>query len=338
MKNIFNILESDYVHKLFDNKKLIYFPELKDENLMAVEIEKLSPSWAKETCLAKYRLSFSGDIIKIIRGKANLNEAARQTWQIMNYLYSRGFSVGQEQIARPLDFIEENNFLLYEEAPGTPLSLIIQSGDFDRSSACFKKAALWLAKLHAIKADGEDLPAAVFLNSADFIGIFSWLANLFPGLKEDLIPLSALNFIVGLQDEEKNLIHNDFYPGNLIFGQEIVYGIDFEKSGWGSRWLDVATLWGWLAFPDAIQRLDLNAKKPQELQAVFLETYCSACRLDYLSSQQSLKKYLAKIYLDQIYYYSIFCAKGCDFFGAEDKHGYEIKIKALLQEVKQNLR
>lgn len=338
MKNIFDILERDYAWRIFKNKKLVYFPELKDKDLIAVEIEKISPSWAKETCLAKYEVLFSGDIIKIIRGKASLNEATRQAWQIMEYLYSRGFSDGQSQIARPLDFIEENNFLLYEEVPGTPLSLVVQGGDFDKISACFKKAAVWLAKLHEIKVSEENLPAAVFIKSNDFVDIFSRLANLFPGLKDDLISESELKFMADIQAERKNLLHNDFYPGNIIIGQEIVYGIDFEKSGLGSRWLDVATFLGWLAFPTAIQQFDLTQKKIQELHTVFLEAYCSACQLDYLSAQQSLNKYLAKIYLDQIYYYAVFCVKGWDFFGANDKHDYEIKIKALLQEVNQNLK
>ncbi len=338
MKSIFNILERDYVHKLFDDKKLIYFPGLEDKSLVAVEIKKISPSWAKETCLAKYEVSFSGGIIKIIRGKASFNEATRQAWQIMGYLYSRGFSVGQSQIARPLDFIEENNFLLYEEAPGIPLSLVIQGGDFDKISACFKRAAVWLAKLHESKASKEKLPAAVFIKSNDFVDIFSRLANLFPGLKNDLIPKSALKFIADIQAEGKILLHNDFYPGNIIVGQEIVYGIDFEKSGLGSRWLDMATFLGWLAFPTAIQQFDLTPKKIQELYTIFFEAYCSVCQLDYLSVQQSLNKYLAKIYLDQVYYYAVFCAKGWDFFGVNDKHDYEIKIKALLRQALGSLK
>lgn len=339
MKNIFDILDRDYVWKLFKDKKLIYFPELEGKDLIVIEIEKISPNWAKETCLAKYKIFFSGgDIIKIIRGKASLSEDAMRVWRIMEYLYNNDFSGGQFQIAKPLDFVQENNFILYEEAQGSTLFSIIQSGDFEMIIACIKKSAAWLAKLHKINAIEENLSADIFIRSNDFVDIFSKLSNLFPDFKYNLILESSLKFIDDIQIEEKILIHNDFYPGNIIIGSEVIYGIDFEKSGFGSRWLDVATFLSWLAFPVEIKQFDLTSQKIQKMQAAFFETYCLYCQLDYLLAKQYLNKYFVKIYLDQIYYYTVFCLKGWDFFGAEDKYNYEIKIKALLNEINKNLK
>ncbi|MBU1102389.1 aminoglycoside phosphotransferase family protein [Patescibacteria group bacterium] len=347
MKDIFRILEKSYIYELFEKKKLVYFPETEnksshlkrceDKKITLIEIEKNSPDWAKETCLAKYKIFFEDETYKVVRGTASVSESKEKAWQIMNFLYGQGFDEGGLLIARPLDFIKDANLLLYEEAQGTPLSLIIQDKNSSELEGFLERTAEWLAKLHGCNFKKEtDFPPAVFIKKNEYSKIFAQIINLIPGLRNVLVFNSELEFIDEISDGQKTLIHNDFYPGNIIVGQEIIYGIDFEKSGFGLRLMDVATFLGWFDFPQQIREANFSEKEISNFQNIFLAAYCRSCRLERAEIERTLNKYLAKIFLDQVYNYAIIYVKGRNYFSSEDKINYERKIKALVQKVRQH--
>lgn len=335
-KNIFKVINKNYIKKLFENKKLIYFPEQKNKKIIVVEIEKISPNWAKETCLAKYKIFFDDDNFKIIRGTASNDGAKRKMWKIMSYLARRGFGQGDLRIARPLDFISESNLLLYEEAQGVPLSSIVQNGNVLEIEDGLRKAAIWLSKLHELNLEGEKLPTAIFLNTRDYEGVFQKIKKLIPGLKEGLALASELKFKEILQDK-RVLIHNDFYPGNVIISQNIVFGIDFNKSGLGFSLMDIAALFSWFELPDEISDLNFGQKDTDNFQEIFLENYCNLRELDYFKTRQKLNIFLAKVFLDQTHNYSVIATKGWNNFDSLAKKAYQGKIKALIKKTEQYL-
>jgi aminoglycoside phosphotransferase len=330
MKNIFKILEHDFVWELFENKKLIYFPELKDEKIVKIEIEKKSSDWAKETCLARYEIFFGNGNSKIIRGTASLDGVKKNAWRTMRFLYGRGFDAGDSQIAKPLDFIEPLDLLLYEEAPGKPLSLIIRENNENEITSTLKKAAAWLAKLHSLKFKVNELAAAVFLDAEDYKLIFDEIKKQVPDFNNKLMADGKYDFIKNIKNEQISVVHNDFYPGNIIIEGEIVYGIDIEKGGFGFRFIDLAELWGWFEFPEVIWQPLLAREGEQKFQKIFLEYYCFLCGLDYLKTRQVLNKFLAKIYLDQAQNYATLLLKGWIYFNYTEKDDYKRRIEALI--------
>lgn len=335
-QSIFNAINEGYIDKLFEAKKLIYFFEQGDKKINAIEIEKISPSWAKETCLAKYKVFFGKNDFKIVRGAAGVDSKKRNAWQIMNFLAKQDFTQGDWRIARPLDFISEFNLLLYEETQGISLSAIVQKRDIWEIEAGLKKAAGWLAKLHELNVEKEKLPTAVFLKAQDYKKVFQKIGSFTPDLKNDLALVAELKFKEISQDK-KVLIHNDFYPGNIIINQQVVCGIDFDKSGLGVRLMDAATLFGWFGLPKEISSLNFTRKDVDNFQKIFLESYCYLCGLDYSETRKKLKIFLAKIFFDQAHDYAIMAAKGWDSLDHQAKNNYQEKIKALVKKAKQYL-
>lgn len=334
---IFKALDRSFIQKLFEKKSKTYFPFLKNNRIQGIKIEKTSPIWAKETCLVRYKIFFNKNNQKTIRGTAKIHKSGEKTWQIMKYLYSQGFNKKPFAIARPIDFIEEINLILYEEAPGQPLTEILQSKNAKMSTSisCLKDTSALLIKLHTFPVPKKLFRKALFLGSEKYEKVFNKIKKIMPELKDYLIPIKNLKIIDKIWRNEKNtFIHNDFYPGNLIVNQGNFYCIDLDKAGLGPALMDIATLYGSLEFPKEIWELNFSEKEIKHLQETFLKTYCKLGAIDYLITKKRLKKFLAKIYLDQIHYYASLTAKGWPFLDTLTKKSFSKKIKALLLKTK----
>lgn len=323
---IFRALDRNFVKKLF----------LKNRKIESIKIEKTSPFWAKESCLLRYKISFDKNNQKIIRGTAKIHGSGKKTWQIMKYLYSQGFDKKPLSIVKPIDFVDEINLILYEETTGQTLTEILQSETARISEAAFylKGAAAWLSKLHNLAVPKINLRKAFFLGSKEYEKIFDKIKKIMPELKDYLVPARNLKIIDKIWQSEKNtLIHNDFYPGNIIVTKRNFYGIDFDRAGFGPPLMDVATLYGSLDFPKEIWRPNFSKKEIKHLQKTFLKTYCRLTEADYATTRKKVKKFLAKIYLDQVHYHTNFAAKGWSFMDTLAKKSSTQKIKALLLKI-----
>jgi len=334
INKIFKALDENYIGKLFEEKRLIYFPEQNNKKITAIEIEKKSPGWQQETCLAKYKIFFGKDDQKIVWGASSKNESKKNAWKTMKHLFHNGFDRGQARVARPLDFINETSLLLYEEAKGIPLTTIIRGKDIKKAEESLKNAAKWISRLHGTQPETDSLSDAIFLEAGDYDRVFTDINNLMPDLKNELILASELEFINQISKEQKTLIHNDFYPGNIIVDDAVIYGIDFEKSGLGFPLTDAATLLGWFEFPVESRALNFSRNDTQNLQNIFLEAFCDLSKLDYAETRQDLNKFLAKIFLDQVYICTLLATDSWGYIGPAAKNGNREKIRELLQKAK----
>jgi hypothetical protein len=111
MRRIFKILDKSYIEKLFQEKKNIYFPSLKNKKILDIKIEKRTPDWVKESCLASYQVVFSDSIKKVIWATAKIGESKKKAFKILKYLYNKGFNKGAFQVQKPLDYVKEINAL-----------------------------------------------------------------------------------------------------------------------------------------------------------------------------------------------------------------------------------
>ena len=334
---IFRALDRAFIQKLFVKKKMLFFPSVRGE-ISDIKIERISPNWAKESCLVRYEILFDDNTKKIVRGTAKAKKSKKSIWQIMKYLYSRDFSTGKLQIAKPLGYIADINLLLYEEAPGSTLTEIIEKENETIAKRILKNTARWLVKLHSLGFKQKQFPKAVFIGFTGYKNIFQKIGKYMSELKNDLIPINKLNFVNKLWQYERALIHNDFYPGNFVSNKEIVFGLDFDRAGLGPFLMDVATFYGALEFPKEIWDLKLPKKQIRHFQDVFLQEYCKLRKLSYFQIKKDLKKFLVKILLDQIHYYVAFTIRGWDFMDQKTREIFIFKIKSLLLKTKQCFR
>jgi len=330
MRSISDILNQNFINELFEEKKLIYFPELKNSDIKNIKVEMVSPGWAKETCLARYTIFFNDGGFKILRGAASKNNSKQNAWRIMDYLNSRGFRKGKWRVAKPLDFIKNSNLLLYEEARGIPLSIIIQEKDQKKTLEAINKAATWLFNLHELDAIDKSIPDAFFLGTGGYLKKFRTLQKLMPALGDILATAANFSFFNQMPTDKKTLIHNDFYPGNIIINKKYTCAIDFEKSGLGFRFFDLASMIGWFEFPDKIAQMNFSDKEINRFQKSFLEKYCELCGIDYQKTKKIVNIFIAKIFLDQICNYAEITEKGWPFLETTAKKVYEEKIVALI--------
>ena len=97
-KKIEKILNEDYVHKIFEEKKDSYFPSHKKRGISDIVIKRISPEWMEKSCLARYKITFSDSSQKIVRATAHIDDSKAHVYKIMRKLYFDGFDKRKFQI------------------------------------------------------------------------------------------------------------------------------------------------------------------------------------------------------------------------------------------------
>ena len=336
MYNIFKSRDPSYIKKLFSREREKFFPEIKDARITALKIKEVSPSWAKNTCLNKYDVRLNNRYIKTIRETSEAKKSKRGVWKTMNFIYESPLNNRQKTTARPIEFIAKYNLLFYDEVPGIPLAQLIEENNIAQIKKALVLAAKWLAELHRLPTNNK-IQKAFYPQSKGYKILFTKIEKYLPELKKDLIDINLLNFTDEIWKKEKVLIHADFYPGNIIFDKNRLFVIDFDKAGLGPSLMDIATLYGCLEFPDSIWELKLSQKQINNLQTLFLQTYSQAAKRDYNKTEKELRKFLAKIFLDQIRYYFFFDLQNIPTMSDEYRDGLSNKLRDLILKVKSYL-
>jgi len=331
-KKIEKILDKDYIQKIFKKKVDFYFPRLKSKKISDIEIERVSPVWAKKTCLARYKIIFSNSSKKIIRASAKTDGSKKRTFKIMKYLYENGFDRGKFQIRKPLDYIDEVGALFYEEANGLPLSLILERGKF--SFEIFKDIAELLFKIHSL--NGKIKRKAIIVDLTHYKKIFRKIRKLMPSISNYVISEKEIEFINELKNDW-GFIHGDFYPGNILINKNRIIAIDFDKAGRGPKLLDAAAFYASLEFPKSLWPLNLSQKERKLAQDNFLRRYCQFNNLNLQKTKAKLNNFLIKIFLDAIYFSGILLFDGWKEIDEKVKRDFSNKIKDLFLKVREYL-
>lgn len=315
--DIFKSVNSDFMNVTFGNI-------FSDKKIHKIKIEKVSPDWAKTTCLTKYQILFENNEKMIIRGSARIHGSKESVFQIMEYLYENDLNL----VSKPLSYVREANLLLYEEAPGDPLiSLIIKNENIKQALV---KAAEWLTILHKI-------PVKSFLPKAEYSGIKEYQKTLnkikegIPEIKNYSLDKKYLNLLnKAWTSSKKSIIHNDFYPGNFIIGKNTFYGIDFDRSGIGPFLTDVAGLYSFFEFPKEIWKPTIKDEERIFFKNFLLEEYCSLNNLNLSKTREEMKPFVIKSFLDQLNYFVNFYLEGKEDMSSSQKKDYINKSKSLL--------
>lgn len=334
--NIFKSRDPVYIKKLFSQKREKFFPGIKDAKITNLKIKEVSPFWAKDTCLNKYDVQLNNKYIRKIRETSETKKSKRKVWEIMNFVYKSSMEARQKSTARPIDFLSRYNMLFYEEVPGTTLAQLIADNNVEEIKKALILAAQWLSRLHRLPVNSR-IKKAFYPQANGYKILFKKIAKYLPSLKKDLLKAKLLEFTDKIWRKEKVLIHADFYPSNIIVNKNQLFIIDFDKSGLGPGLMDVATLYGCLEFPSSVWELKFNQKQIRNFQTLFLRSYCKTANLDYIKTKKKLRKFLAKIFLDQIRYYFFFDFANIKQMSKEHKASLTNKLQDLISKVKEYL-
>lgn len=96
------------------------------------------------------------------------------------------------------------------------------------------------------------------------------------------------------------MIHNDFYLGNIIVDGSKIYAIDFDKSGVGHPYMDLASILISFEFPKELWDHNLSFESVSEMKALFKKTYFESFGFDAEESETSLQLMKKKALLDRM--------------------------------------
>jgi len=331
--DIFKSRDIVYIKKLFTKEKNRFFPGLEKSKITNITIKEVSPSWAKDTCLNKYKIQLDNKYIREIRETSSAKNSKKKIWQIMNYIYNNSFHTQRKTTPRPIYFVSQHNLLFYDEVPGTPLSVLISQNDTTAVKKSLISAGQWLTQLHQLEIK-KNFKKAFYPGTKGYKILFTKIKRYLPELKKDLIEIKKIEFTDKIWEAEKALIHADFYPGNIIINKNIFSVIDFDKTGVGPSLMDVATLYGCLEFPDTSWKLQFSQKKRKDFQEIFLQSYCQAKNIDFIKTKIKLRKFLAKIFLDQLRYYFLFDRQNVNLMARKDRANLINKLRDLILKIK----
>lgn len=321
---IFKALDKEFIKRLFERKKKLFFPLMKAE-ISDIKIERISPVWAQRTCLARYKVFFNDGSSKIIRGTAKADSSRKWSFRVMRYLYKNGFSKGKFIVPKSLDYIDENYLFIYEEMSGKPLSYIIDKNKYSLKFS--KDVAELLFKIHSFKNIKLKKKALIF-DRKDYLKTYEKIKKIFPHAA-DLFPIKKLHFVQELK-EGFSFIHGDFYTGNIIIGKNKIIIIDCDKSGQGPILYDLASFCYCFEFPKSIWPLHLSKKNINRYQHIFLKSYAKMANLDLSQLKGVLNKYMAKVFLNALNYYTGLAYEGWSVLTKKEKNIYFTQIKNLL--------
>ncbi len=320
---IFKSLDKEFIQKFFRSKQKLFFP-LEKGTITGLEIKKTSPVWAKKTCLARYKIFFSGGGSKIVRGTAKVDGSKKWSYKIMKHLYENGFDKGAFIVPRPLCYIGKIGLFIYEESPGEPLASIIEKNQYTLKLS--NDLVEFLFKIHSLKARGFKKPALIF-DTSDYLKIYKKIKKIFPKIAP-AFPLKKLH-LIEVSEDKSSFIHGDFYTGNLVIDGNKIALIDFDKTGFGPILYDLASFCYCFEFPQSIWPLNLPESKVKKYQNDFLEKYAEMANYNLIEMKGALNKYMAKVYLNGLNYYADLDYKSWNLLAKKEKKAYFAQITAL---------
>lgn len=229
-------------------------------------------------CTIRYELDDPNGSLNNVRviGKwqKNLDHAAKLN-QTLRWL---GGQVDPRLLAFPrvLGFDETLGLILQEEVQGTELRHLIAKGETEP----FVAAGKWLAVLHALPKPSvlESKPITREARKArgSRSEIAAQIAKLKPKLETTIEIIDVL--AAGMASEEEVVIHRGFYPANLMWDGELLWGLDFDQITLGDPGVDLG------AFISQIEKIAIRDEFSPDLvlrlEQGFLAGYQSLRSID----------------------------------------------------------
>ncbi|MFH1255187.1 MAG: aminoglycoside phosphotransferase family protein [bacterium] len=243
MKNkIYNLLDEDFIIKLFKKEILPQYPEFSGIKRIERSLIKDNIWTSTYHVVIEYRTDFIDSENKIqtlpIYCTAHSDEPRLNSFEALVFLWQNGFNKGKLTIPKPLFYSPDFNAFFYQGIEGKNLYQYIRAKDTDAVRSIAVKAASWFAKLHHLSATAAKAKNFNPLNSL-IETIIPGMANALTKVKiqepryfeicrqaYEIINKKEKKFLSST--EKRWLIHGDAHPENVIIIDKNKIGvIDF---------------------------------------------------------------------------------------------------------------
>lgn len=238
-----------------------------------------------------YDLILEGGEILKIRCVANETGERKHAAKILKLLWENGFNKGRFTVARPFGYYPKYNAMFYNNLPGENLTQILKEKKFNEILTNIELSAKWIAKLHNLNLKiPEKLSRQNDKNQIiDLAKSLIPLKKYYPDLtkKIDLLVEEYFNLQDKIDWQNTVLIHNDFFPGNIIIHKNKIGGIDFVESRMANPLIDVASL---AAYTQSCLNpiSNFSAKQLDQIESKFVLTYFNERGLHLFSFSEEL--------------------------------------------------
>lgn len=227
-----------------------------------------------------------------IRCVANEMGERRHAAKILKLLWENKFNKGRFIVARPFGYYPEYNAMFYSHLHGENLTQTLKEKNFNTILASAELSAKWIAKLHNL-----NLKIPEKLNKQndkkqiiDLAKSLSSLKKYYPNLtkKIDLLTKEYFDLQDKINWKNEVLIHNDFFPGNIIIHKNRTGVIDFVESRMANPLIDAASLAAYTQSSLNPLANSFSSNQLNQIESKFVLTYFNARGLHPFSFSEEL--------------------------------------------------
>jgi thiamine kinase-like enzyme len=298
MEKIEKLFDDKYVLNFFNKKVLPLYPDFKKIKKIKIDPHKKF-IWPKTYhVVIEFKVSFvekkeGEDKNKIKKLSffctAHSSEPRKNVHDVLEYLWSKGFSKGFLTIPKPIFYSKYFNTSFYRGVSGTSLLKLIKTKDRRELERIVKKTAEWLAKFHKIP-----FPEDIKLNKKNnqiktvvpgYRKIIKELDNKYNGEYTDIIR-NIYEYLIELEEDflkmshRRWLIHGDVHPDNIIrISNHKVAMIDFADVCSSDFARDLGTFLQQIEY--RLKRNSYSDSYVKKIKDLFITEYCKKARVKY---------------------------------------------------------
>lgn len=309
MEKIEKLLDHDYVLKFFNKRVSPLYPDFgKIKKIKIIPHKKFIWTGTYHVVL-EFKVFFplkEGNGAKKRVKKlsffctAHSSEPRKNVYDILDYLWSSGFSKGFLTIPKPILYSKYFNASFYRGVDGDSLLEFIKEKNKPEIEKIVKKTAEWLAKFH--KIDG---PKDIILNKNN-----SKIETVVPGYKKIIKTIESkygekythdlkkiYDCLIELEEDffklshRRWLIHGDVHPDNIIkISKNKMAMIDFTDICLSDFARDLGTFLQQLEYKLKRNKFSINYIK--KIHDIFISNYCKKARIKYnIRLEERIKLY-----------------------------------------------
>lgn len=304
LREIKKTLDQKYVNALFQRRFKKYFPRA--TKLLKVKVGLTKAFLGFRNLGLKYEIwleTGSGKQKIIIRGRARKRidspyDSPKRAFLVTKYLFGHGFD---DLIARPIDYIPQQNLFLYENLSGKNFQEILAEGDLKTILKFIPRIANLLRKVHQVKLppfwvrvnkkiffikdkkwEKADRRHSLHLAQKYYQPSYKFIKTILNQLKE----IQDKNRCFFLNSRQFSFCHGDPHLGNFLKRGQKVGLIDFSESVASDPLDDVARF---LVQTESMLQYYLPKRARQfwpQVKELFIKSYFGA---DKAASSQSFR-------------------------------------------------
>lgn len=298
MQKIEKLFDDKYVLNFFNKRILVLYPDFKKIKKIEIISHKNFIWSGSYHVVIEYKVFFVINSEKNKKNKieklcffctAHSSEPRKNVYEVLKYLWDKGFSRGFLTIPKPILYSKHFNASFYRGVRGDSLLVFIKDKNRRSIEKIVKKTAEWLAKFHKIA-----VPSDIKLNKCN-----SKIKTVVPGYHKILKIVGdkydgkyvkdikkIYDYLIELEEDffklshKRWLVHGDVHPENIIkISKDKMALIDFADICSSDFTRDLGTF---------LQQVEYKLLKKgysriyvKKIHDIFIENYCKKAKIKY---------------------------------------------------------